>query len=561
MNGIVFKNAVISAANNMAKEKSTVDDLNIFPVPDGDTGTNMSMTIGAAAKSLKETPDDENIANVSKQVASAMLRGARGNSGVIISLLFKGIDKGFEEKETATAVDLAQAFQTGVKFAYEAVSKPIEGTILTVARISAEQAVQSADEGNSLEETFASLYSCAEATLKTTPDLLPVLKRAGVVDSGGKGLCVILEGMLSVIKGGIIVQSDEKQPTLNPIDETNYTTAVAQFDDDIRFTYCTEFIVEKNNDVKFKSKVMRTVLEKIGDCVVVVDDDDIIKVHVHTEKPGVALQYGLEYGQLLTVKVENMKEQHRRAEAESDKAKQQEIQAQQNELNSEFAFAEPTEEIGFVAVVAGEGISNLFRDLGCSNIVNGGQSMNPSTENIMQAVLATGAKNVIVLPNNKNIVMSAQQVIPLVEDRNVIILPTRTVPQGMTAMLSYDPDLNVEGNIEIMTSAANDVATGQVTFAARDSEFGTTKIKANDIIALENGKLTFTEKTPEKAVIKLIKNMIKKETTFVTVIYGADTPKENAETVLSHLKSKYANLEISLVNGGQPVYYYIVSVE
>ena len=561
MNGIVFKNAVISAANNMAKEKSAVDDLNIFPVPDGDTGTNMSMTIGAAAKSLKETPDDENIANVSKQVASAMLRGARGNSGVIISLLFKGIAKGFEEKETATAIDLAQAFQTGVKFAYEAVSKPIEGTILTVARISTEKAVQSAEEGNSLEDTFETLYSCAEATLKTTPDLLPVLKRAGVVDSGGKGLCVILEGMLSVIKGGMIVPSEENQPTLNPINETSYATAVAQFDDDIRFTYCTEFIVEKADNIKFKAKVMRATLEKIGDCVVVVDDDDIIKVHVHTEKPGVALQYGLEYGQLLTVKVENMKEQHRRAEAESDKAKQQEIQAQQNELNSEFVFAEPTEEIGFVAVVAGEGISNLFRDLGCSNIVNGGQSMNPSTENIMQAVLATGAKNVIVLPNNKNIVMSAQQVIPLVEDRNVIILPTRTVPQGMTAMLSYDPDLNVEGNVEIMTSAANDVATGQVTFAARDSEFGTTKIKANEIIALENGKLTFTEKTPEKAVIKLIKNMIKKETTFVTVIYGADTLKENAETVLAHLKSKYANLEISLVNGGQPVYYYIVSVE
>ena len=561
MNGILFKNAVISAANNMAKEKSTVDDLNIFPVPDGDTGTNMSMTIGAAAKMLREAPDEENIAVVSKQVASAMLRGARGNSGVIISLLFKGIAKGLEEKETATALDLAQAFQTGVQFAYEAVAKPIEGTILTVARISAESAMKSAEDGNSLEETFSVLYSSAEATLKTTPDLLPVLKRAGVVDSGGKGLCVILEGMFSVIKDGVVVKSEESQPTLNPIDETSYMTAVAQFDDDIRFTYCTEFIVEKGENIKFKAKTMRAALEKIGDCVVVVDDEDIIKVHVHTEKPGVALQYGLEYGQLLTVKVENMKEQHRRAEEASDKAKKQEIEEQQNERNSEFIFAPPTEEMGFVAVVAGEGISNLFRDLGCNNIVSGGQSMNPSTENIMEAVLATGAKNVFVLPNNKNIVMSAQQVIPLVEDRNVIILPTKTVPQGMTAMLAYDPDLNVEGNIELMTSAANDVATGQITFAARDSEFGTTKIKENEIIALENGKLTFTEKTPEKAVIKLIKNMVKKETTFVTVMYGADTPKENAESVLTHLKGKYSSIDISLINGGQPVYYYIVSVE
>jgi len=561
MNGIVFKNAVISAANNMSKEKSAVDDLNIFPVPDGDTGTNMSMTIGAAAKVLRESEDNENIAQVSKTVASAMLRGARGNSGVIISLLFKGIAKGLEEKETATAADIAQAFQIGVKFAYEAVAKPMEGTILTVARVSAEKAVSAAEDGKSLLETFETLYHSAQETLKTTPDLLPVLKRAGVVDSGGKGLCVILEGMFSVLKDGVIVGAEENEPTLKPIDENSYLTAVAQFDDDIRFTYCTEFIVEKAEDCKFKVKTMRAALEKIGDCVVVVDDDDIIKVHVHTEKPGVALQHGLEYGQLLTVKVENMKEQHRRAEEASDKAKKKEIETQQNELNSEFEFAEPVEEIGFVAVVAGDGISNLFRDLGCNNIVSGGQSMNPSTENIMQAVMATGAKNVFVLPNNKNIVMSAQQVIPLVTDRNVIILPTKTIPQGMAAMLSYDPDLTIEGNIEIMTSAANDVATGQVTFAARDSEFGSTKIKENEIIALENGKLTFTEKTPEKAVIKLVKNLVKKETAFITVIYGADTLKENAETVLAHLKSKYPTTDISLVNGGQPVYYYIVSIE
>ncbi len=561
MNGIVFRNAVISAANNMLKEKHAVDDLNIFPVPDGDTGTNMSMTIGAAAKVLRESPENENIAQVSKQVASAMLRGARGNSGVIISLLFKGIAKGFEDKETATAADLADALQLGVEAAYEAVAKPTEGTILTVARLSAQKAKECADAEKDIAETFEEVYKAAEATLKTTPDLLPVLKRAGVVDSGGKGLCVIYEGMLSVIKDGQVFDAEDTQPVLNPIDENNYVSAVAEFDDVINFTYCTEFIVGKDIPCRLKIKHLRSALEKLGDCVVVVEDDEIIKVHVHTDKPGVALQNGLEYGQLLTVKVENMKEQHRRAEEAAGIAKDKEDEEKQNELDDEFEIAEPVDEVGFVAVTAGEGVSNLFKDLGCNNTVSGGQSMNPSTENIMRAVFATGARNVFVLPNNKTIVMSAQQVVPLVEDRNVIILPTKTIPQGMSAMLSYDPDLTVEGNTEIMTSAAADVDTGQVTFAARDSEFGSTKIKENDIIALENGKLLFTEKTPERAVLKLVKGMVSKETAFITLIYGEDTSLEKAEAVHTQLRAKYQSIDITLVNGGQPIYYYIVSVE
>ena len=561
MNGIVFRNAVISAANNMLKEKHTVDDLNIFPVPDGDTGTNMSMTIGAAARVLRETPENENIAQVSKQVASAMLRGARGNSGVIISLLFKGIAKGFEDKETVTTADLANALQLGVEAAYDAVAKPTEGTILTVARLSALKAKECAEAEKSIEETFEEVYKAAEATLKTTPDLLPVLKRAGVVDSGGKGLCVIYEGMLSVIKSGQIFDAEDTQPVLNPIDETNYVSAVAEFDDVINFTYCTEFIVGKDIPCKLKIKHLRSALEKLGDCVVVVEDDEIIKVHVHTDKPGIALQHGLDYGQLLTVKVENMKEQHRRAEEAAGIVKDKEAEEKQSELDDEFETAEPVDEVGFVAVTAGEGVSNLFKDLGCNNTVSGGQSMNPSTENIMRAVLSTGARNVFVLPNNKNIIMAAQQVVPLVDDRNVIILPTKTIPQGMSAMLSYDPDLTVEGNIEIMTSAAADVDTGQVTFAARDSEFGSTKIKENDIIALENGKLLFTEKTPERAVLKLIKGMVSKETAFITIIYGEDTPSEKAEAVNAQICAKYPGIDITLVNGGQPVYYYILSVE
>lgn len=561
MNGIIFKNAVISATNSILKAKHAIDDLNIFPVPDGDTGTNMSMTISAASKVLNNSPNNENIGEVSKAVASAMLRGARGNSGVILSLLFRGIANGLEGKETATSEDLAQALTLGVKAAYEAVAKPTEGTILTIARISAETARKCAEEGKNVTQTFEAVCDSAEKALQTTPELLPVLKRAGVVDSGGKGLCVIFNGMLSVIKDGIIVEAETLSPVLVGGDNDYFTNAVADFDDDIRFTYCTEFIVEKDRDIKIKIKHLRNALEKIGDCVVVVDDDEIIKVHVHTDKPGVALQSGLDYGQLITVKVENMKEQHRLAEEAVNNEKEKEAEEHQNELNSEFVFAEPLEEVGFVAVAAGEGISTMFKDLGCNNIVNGGQSMNPSTENIQKAVLATGAKNVFVLPNNKNIIMSAQQVVQIVEDRNVIILPTKTIPQGMSAMLSFDPELTVEGNTEIMTSAAADVSTGQVTFAARDSEFGSTKIKENEIIALENGKLVFTEKTPEKAVLKLIKNMVTKETAFITVIYGKDTPEVQADIIKAQLRAKYPNIDITIVNGGQPIYYYIVSVE
>ncbi|MEE0930992.1 MAG: DAK2 domain-containing protein, partial [Acutalibacteraceae bacterium] len=362
MNGIIFKNAVISAANSILKAKHSVDDLNIFPVPDGDTGTNMSMTIGAASNALNNSPDNKNIGEVSKIVASAMLRGARGNSGVILSLLFRGIADGLEGKETATSEDLAQALALGVNAAYEAVAKPTEGTILTVARLSSETAKECANEGKNITETFEAVCDSAEKALQTTPDLLPVLKRAGVVDSGGKGLCIIFDGMLSVIKDGTIVEAETLSPVLIGDDNDYFTNAVAEFDDDIRFTYCTEFIVEKDRDSKTKIKHLRNALEKIGDCVVVVDDDEIIKVHVHTDKPGVALQNGLDYGQLITVKVENMKEQHRLAEEAVNKAKEKEAEEQQNELNSEFVFAEPLDEIGFVAVAAGEGISTMFKD-------------------------------------------------------------------------------------------------------------------------------------------------------------------------------------------------------
>lgn len=566
INGINLKNAIISGANNITKNKSSIDDLNIFPVPDGDTGTNMSMTINSAVRELNKT-ESANAGEIAKIAASAMLRGARGNSGVILSLLFRGISKGLEGKEEASGIDFAHALEIGVKDAYDAVTKPTEGTILTVARVAAEMGKRvlhdNADKIENDAFVFEEILKAAQQALETTPDLLPVLKKAGVVDAGGKGLCTILEGMLSVIKDGVIMESFAEAATdLTKEENDSYNNAVAEFDDDITFTYCTEFIVGRDKGNSEKPKNLRNYLEKIGDCVVVVDDDEIIKVHVHTEDPGLALQYALKFGQLLTVKVENMKEQHRKAAEAGEIAKAKESEEQHEKELAMLMPEEPLEETGFVAVAAGEGLINLFRDLGCSHVVSGGQSMNPSTEDIRKAVLATGAKTVFVLPNNKNIILAAEQVVPMVEDRKVIVLPTRTIPQGISAMLVYDSDLTADGNKQLMIDAASDIGTGQVTFAARDSEFGSTKIKEGEIIALENGKLTFTEKTASKAAYKLVRSMTGRDTSIVTVIYGEDTPEQEAQALYEQLQAKYGgNMDITLINGGQPVYYYIISVE
>ncbi|MGN0550993.1 MAG: DAK2 domain-containing protein [Acutalibacteraceae bacterium] len=558
INGITLKNAIISGANNITAQKSAIDDLNIFPVPDGDTGTNMSMTINAAAAELSKL-ESESAGEIAKKTASAMLRGARGNSGVILSLLFRGFAKGLQDKENATGRDLAQALSIGVEAAYGAVMKPTEGTILTVARVAAETAVQFAEENDDILDVWGVICESAQEALLTTPDLLPVLKKAGVVDAGGKGLCVIFEGMMSVFKDGVIIECEAAQETEEEKDF--FASAAAEFDDDITYTYCTEFIVGRDQSVQKEPGQLREVLETIGDCVVVVDDEEIIKVHVHTENPGNALQAGLEYGQLLTVKVENMKEQHRKAAEANEQAKAK--AAQQAKPKEKLEPCEPVDEIGFVAVAAGDGLEALFKDLGCIHVVSGGQSMNPSTDDIYEAVMATGAKTVFVLPNNKNIIMAAEQVVPLVEDRKVIILPTRTIPQGLSAMLAFDPDLTADGNKQLMLDAAADVSTGQVTFAARNSEFGNTKIKEGEIIALDNGKLTITDKDdPVKAAYKLIKNMVKKDTSFITVIYGEGITQEQAEGCYKLVQAKFGSgIDVTLVNGGQPVYYFIISIE
>lgn len=555
INGNTLRDALLSGANNIVNCKQAVDELNVFPVPDGDTGTNMSMTIGAAARELKLL-DGETAEKVAATNASALLRGARGNSGVILSLLFRGFSKGLKGKEFLDSEGLANAMKLGVEAAYNAVMKPTEGTILTVARVGSEYATKAYNEGRNVVETFEALLEGASKALAETPEILPVLKKAGVVDAGGKGFVVILEGMLSVIRDGKMIESNEASATDFPA-ASSQRNAAAESEADITFTYCTEFIVKRENDKD--PKALRAYLETIGDCVVVVDDEEIIKVHVHTDHPGNAFEKGLTFGQLVNMKVENMRDQHERAKHDSkgDAPKTAAPAANEDEVVSVAI----TKDFGFVAVAAGEGLHALFADLGADMIVSGGQTMNPSTDDILKAIEQTPASTVFVLPNNKNIIMAAEQAIPL-SSRKVIVLPTRTIPQGITAMLNFNPDIDGDANAIEMQKAYANVQTGQVTFAARDSDYDGKQIKKGELLALANGKVSFTDTDLEKCVIKLTKNLKDRDTSFVTLIYGEDVSEPDAEAICSALQDKLgSDIEVTLVNGGQPVYYFIISVE
>lgn len=553
--GNILRDALISGANAIIKHKTQVDELNIFPVPDGDTGTNMSMTMTSASNALKDA--EGTAGEIAKIAASALLRGARGNSGVILSLLFRGFAKGAEGKEELSGTDLASALGIGVEAAYKAVMKPTEGTILTVSRVAFEKGRAAAEIDDDPVYVWSAICKGAAEALEETPEQLPVLKKAGVVDAGGQGLCHIFDGMMSVFKDGVIVTSNISENKLDMANDDFFRNAAAEFDQEINFTYCTEFIVGRDLSCKKEPMELRAYLETIGDCVVVVDDDEIIKVHVHTEEPGNALQAALAFGQLLTVKIENMKEQHRKASEANEAAK-----AKAAAEAVPAAHAEPTEDVGFVAVAAGEGLQMLFKDLGCTYVVSGGQTMNPSTDDIYAAIMATPAKTVFVLPNNKNIIMAAEQTIPMINDRKVIVLPTRTIPQGLSAMLAYDPDASAEKNAVAMMEAAGNVETGTVTFAARDSEYGGLKIKEGDILGLENGKMKLVEHDFIHTCSKLTRSMVTRNTSFITLIYGADVTEEQANDAYNRIRSKVSNdIEITLVNGGQPVYYFIISIE
>lgn len=543
LSGKILRDAIISGANNIINNKESVDELNVFPVPDGDTGTNMSMTIRNAVAELNMLSDSVTVETVAQTAASAMLRGARGNSGVILSLLFRGLSKGLAGKHEATVEDYCNALKLGAEAAYKSVMKPTEGTILTVARVAAEKANDA--QCKDFPELFDVLTTAAKETLDQTPEMLPVLKKAGVVDAGGMGYYTILKGMASVICGGVMIGAKEETTTEKAV----VTNAAGTFETDIEFTYCTEFIVVKS-DVNKDATKLRAFLESIGDCVVVVDDDSIIKVHVHTEHPGKALEEGILYGSLINLKIENMKEQHKGAAAKAEMQKKQKL-----------APAEPVKDFGFVSVTSGAGLEDLFKDLGVDVIVRGGQTMNPSTEDILEAINATPARNIFVLPNNKNIIMAAEQAVKLT-DRNVIVLQTRTIPQGITAMLAFDESSDFSTNGVNMTKALDNVGSGSITFAVRDSDFKGKQIKKGEILAMENGKLAFVEKDVTKALIKITKKLIRSGSSYITIIYGSDVTDETAQAAFEALRAKISDdIEIVLVNGGQPVYYYLISVE
>ena len=548
MNGKLLKDAICSAAVTIEQNRKKIDELNVYPVPDGDTGTNMSMTMTAARRALSVLSDDSLIDEVAEKAASAMLRGARGNSGVILSLLFRGFSKGLAGIEEANGQDIANAVEIGVQAAYKSVMKPTEGTILTVARMGAEQAQLTARENHDPVAVWEELCKAAAEALDKTPEQLPILKKAGVVDAGGKSLLTIWEAMLNVFHGEMPAE---------PVQESRKSETIAigreDLEEEIKFTYCTEFIVEKKKDCPDPFK-LRAYLETIGDCVVVVDDDEIIKVHVHTDNPGNALQKALEFGHFVNEpkpKIENMRIQHAGRVREAHNAAQDET----------YVRAEPEKQFGFVAVAAGEGLENMFKELGADCVVRGGQTMNPSTEDILKAIHATPAKNVFVLPNNKNIIMAAEQAVSLA-DRNVCVLQTRTIPQGLSALMAFDENFDAEGNRIAMTKAFEKVSTGQITFAARDSELEGHKIKQGEVLALENGKLSFTDKELNHAAFKLTKKLIHSDTGFITITYGENVDEPTAEQLFEKVQEKFGEkVEVMLVNGGQPVYYYIIAAE
>lgn len=560
--GKILRDAIISGANNISNQRSRVDELNVFPVPDGDTGTNMSMTVMAAARELENLPDSCTVGEAAKVAASAMLRGARGNSGVITSLLFRGLSKALDGKEEAGAEDLVHALEKGVEAAYKAVMKPTEGTMLTVARIASEEA--SASGLADVNELWTLVLSAGQRALDNTPNQLPVLKKAGVVDAGGQGLMVIFEGMDIVFKGGEPVKGEEQ--TQSKVKHSSDAAGKGVFSDDlmkvedIKNGYCTQFLVNKNEGVS--SDKLRAFCESNGDSVVVIEDDDVINCHVHTADPGKILSHAIQYGYLTGFKIENMHEQFL-ARQKQGKGLEKQREAEQAEQTSPFVYAavDPDQEYGFVAVAAGEGLANVFTDLGVSAVVSGGQTMNPSTEDIVAAVQSVPAKTVFVLPNNKNIIMAAEQAQKLA-DRRIVVLPTRTIPQGITAMLSFDPDATVDANTINMMQAAGQVSTGLVTFAARNSDFDGHKIKKGEIMAMENGKIVNIGTDITKTTYRLARSMVKKDTSFITLISGCDVSEEDAQRTLELVQAKVGDgIEVTLINGGQPVYYYMISVE
>ena len=553
-----FQQMVIHAAAAISAQKQHINDLNVFPVPDGDTGTNMSLTISAAAAELKKK-QCATVGEAAQTAASALLRGARGNSGVILSLLFRGIAKSLKDRETIDGRDLAIALDFGVAAAYKAVMKPAEGTILTVSRLAAAQAAAAAREENAAESVLEAAIREGQEALADTINQNPVLKKAGVVDAGGKGFLVILQGMLDSLRGEPMPQVEEESA---PADKADFVAMAAE---DITFAFDTVFIVRKHTE-EVDLEPFRTYLNSIGDSLVIGEDDTAFKVHVHTNTPGAALTESQKYGTLELAKIENMRTQADDLAAGKHVQSTDDLEAVEAELEAGAdggapVKAAPEKKYGFVAVCAGQGLEAVFRDLGVDGVISGGQTMNPSTEDILREVDKTPAEIVYVLPNNKNIIMAAEQCVRLCEDKRVVVLPSKTVPQGISAMLAVDLDAQEEDNTQAMTEALQDVHTAEVTYAARDSDFGGFTIKQGDYLALEEHQLFGTDQDLDTLLTRLAQAPEHQDAGFITIFYGEDVTEEQAQKAADIFTEACPSAEINLLPGGQPVYYYMISAE
>ena len=554
IDGAAFSRMMLSAAAEIDLNKQKVNELNVFPVPDGDTGTNMSMTLSAASTELRKA-DGITLTKAADKTASALLRGARGNSGVILSLLFRGFAKAVRDKTTMDGADLAMALDFGVAAAYKAVMKPAEGTILTVSRLAADRAMAASAEKNSVEYVIEQAIAQGEETLRQTVDMNPVLKKAGVVDAGGKGFLLILGGMLSALRG-------EERPELTEENAQEKADFAMLNEEDITFTFDTVFIVRKSGR---SIEPFRRFLDGIGDSLVIGEDDEAFKVHVHTDIPGEALTEAQKYGTLELAKIENMRTQAQqlaaggKAQSTDDlEAIEQELEAAEHENAGE---AEPEKDFGFLAVCAGEGLANVFTDLGADGVISGGQTMNPSTESILKEIKKVPAHTVFVLPNNKNIIMAAQQCIGLTE-KTVVVIPTASIPQGVSAMMAVDPDMSdADAIAKAMTDAAQCVSTAQITYAARNSDFDGFDIHEGDYLALLDGKLLGTDRDVSALLDGLSDEAASREAEFITVFYGEDVNEEDAHKACDAFTRKCPDAEVNLICGGQPVYYYIISIE
>ncbi len=553
IDGKRFAQMVLEGANNLSKNAKMVDALNVFPVPDGDTGTNMNLTITSGAAEVRSSSSDK-VGDVASLFARGLLMGARGNSGVILSQLFRGFSKSIEGKSEITSVELAAALENGVDSAYKAVMKPVEGTILTVAKDAARKAVKSSKKISDVVELMQVVVKEGKESLNRTPDLLPVLKEVGVVDSGGQGLLLIYEGFLAVLEGKETPDSSVDQEKMDELVRAEHHKSAQGHmkTEDIEFGYCTEFMVQFENEKLAKSpydeEAFRNELDKHGDSLLVVSDEDLVKVHMHTEYPGNIMTYAQNYGSLIKIKIENMREQH------STILKEERPEPVKQEKPAE------RKKYGIITVSMGDGIATLFESLGANYVIPGGQTMNPSTEDIIKAIEEVYAENIIILPNNSNIVMTAQQAASVV-DENVIVIPSKTVPQGISSLLGFNPSVDPEANEEAMKESLSAVKSGQVTFAVRDTKIDGIDITKDDFMGIADGKIIVSEKERLEVAKSLLSSMITEDDEIVTIIYGEDTDQEEAESIVAYIEEQFDEVEVELHEGKQPIYSYIMAVE